>query len=54
METQFTCERDDLVRGHAQSRPVVPVLGVVIRDNRVQPIVAAGKGNNSQNRVFFR
>src|SRR5215510_2857224 len=52
VESGLLVEGEDLVLGDAHHRPVVPVEGVGIGDNRIEVIIASSELENHQDRIF--
>ena len=53
VESQVVIDGNNLPFGNAQSGAIVPIQGIAIGNHGIQAIVAAGKGQNGQYRVFL-
>ena len=53
MKGQFVVDPEHFPVGNAHGRPVVPIQGVGVGDDGVQVVVAAGKLQHHQDRVFL-
>ena len=54
VEAQLVGDGYDLVLWDPQSRAVVPVMRIGVRDDRVHSVVATGQRNHCQDRFFYR